>query len=262
MSGRRNEQQKKFSGGSGSSRRPSVMACRHHDRNVNLVAPCCGAIVCCEQGHDEGRFCNKRLHLPSVKWVVCCSCKATQGVSRKCTACGKLFGSRACLICRQWYSGEGFHCHSCGRCIRASPRLTRHCKVCNRCYPIGDGAYGHICGGRTCVRCGEALASSRRPSTTMACGHSMHTACFLHHAKKSYSCPVRSCRQVIGDMSRWDKALGDVAAARPTAAAAVCQIRCRQCGRSSTVLDSEGPKRCQTPGCGSHNTYRISPSRR
>lgn len=130
-------------------RRPrtfQAVQCTHYDRNCNLIAPCCGAIVCCHRGHDESLW-RQPLHRRKVRRVLCCSGRTIQPVDRACQNCGRLFGAKSCIYCRMWYSGEGFHCNKCDRCIVGG--RARHCDICGKCYPDEPGPFGHLCLSRT-----------------------------------------------------------------------------------------------------------------
>lgn len=204
MSGRRPAGPRRtFSRGAGSSSHPLRAAptiCRHFKRNVNLVAPCCNVLVCCEIGHEKSS-CPSPLNLKSVVKVVCCSCTYSQEVRAKCRGCSNSFAQVCCLKCNKFYGkDQGFHCDECKRCIQSPQQKTRHCKVCNKCYPISQFAQ-HTCGGRMCVVCKKDTAGSRDPSTTSRCGHTFHKTCFIRRVEKDFSCPVRTCRKPLSSRS-------------------------------------------------------------
>lgn len=187
---------------------PTPVPCTHYDRNCNMLAPCCNRFVCCHIGHDEGP-CPHKLNRADVQQLLCCGCHMILPVARSCRYCSRLFGQKSCLICRMWYSGDGFHCNKCGVCHFGSEKLTRHCNVCRRCFPTASGHSGHTCappgrdGSQVCVGCGGNTYLSRRPSTVMPCGHVMHTECYMERIKRYYSCPLRWCGKPVVDVEKW-----------------------------------------------------------
>lgn len=240
----------------GSSRTLQPLHCPHYNRNCNMVAPCCGALVCCHIGHDQGGYCNRKLHLPSVTKLLCVSCGQLQPVGRACRSCSRLFGQKSCIPCRMWYAGDGFHCAKCGVCRLGSASRVRHCDVCRRCFPIGTGAFQHVCAiprtgassKQPCAGCGEDTLRSRQPARPLPCGHVMHANCFKARLERNYSCPLRACKKPMVNVDKWK-----AAAARP----AMCKIRCLKCNVTSTVPYSAGVRRCPRPGCRSTSTGRI-----
>lgn len=252
------------------ARRPEAPAvgttvCTHYQRRVNLVAPCCGRVVCCHRGHDEARVCRSRLDLKAVAVVVCTTCGQRQPVANACRACSRSFGEHGCTICRMWYAGDGFHCNQCGVCRAGRARDAVHCKACSMCYPLRAGAFAHTCAGAAlsgrCPVCGEGMARSRKPAVAMACGHAMHAQCFLQHVKTSFACPVRECRKTVANMRDWNRALDAVAEAELRAnPARTVRVYCFDCRATSTVRTAGNLKKCKVPQCGSYNTVRIPPS--
>lgn len=242
----------------------ATVRCVHYRRNCNLVAPCCGRVVCCHQGHDAhscGTSLDRTRH--RVKQVVCCSCKKIQPVGNTCRYCPRSFGENGCIPCRMWYSGDGYHCDECGICRKGKKRDMRHCAVCKVCYPIhrnGANAQTHTCAinatHRPCAGCGKDMSRSRRPCTTMRCGHSMHCDCFLQRVQTNYACPRRECRKTVANMQDWYRALESVAASQhATHQTSEVSISCINCRATSRVRTNGNYRKC--PSCGSNNTVRL-----
>ncbi len=245
----------------------STVKCTHYARNCNMVAPCCGKIVCCHRGHDSSANCPYTLDRSKVTTLICCYCKNKQGVGNSCRACKRSFGDKGCVTCRMWYSGDGFHCYGCGICRSGRQRDYKHCANCSMCYPVSSGPNGHECNpntsDRNCAACGKDVSHSRKPSTTMRCGHYIHCDCFLERVKTSYNCPLRYCRKAVANMADWNKALDSVAAEErrrnPTTAV---KIYCYDCRKTSTIQSGGSHKKCKSSNCGSYNTIRVPNSQR
>lgn len=69
--------------------------CRLYGRNCNLVAPCCGAIVCCHVGHEEST-CPHKLDRSSAQQLLCLSCKELVPVDQKCQLVRRVASPAAC----------------------------------------------------------------------------------------------------------------------------------------------------------------------
>ncbi len=236
---------------------PKTARCSHYARYCNLVAPCCGEIVCCHRGHDALH--NHNIALLQVREVICCNCKHRQPVANACRNCPQSFGEKGCITCRMWYAGDGFHCSDCGVCRRGRVSEMTHCATCKMCYPVRSGSYSHVCAinamERPCPLCGQDMFRSRKPSTTMQCGHAMHCECFLNWVKTNYYCPIRHCRKTVGNMAKWNKALDSQHAKRQQQSRFV-KIYCRDCNSTTTSAAGGKLKKCKVAQCGSYNTVQ------
>lgn len=102
--------------------------------------------------------------------------------------------------------------------------------------------------GSCCPVCGGSTARSRRPSTTLACGHTLHLKCLVAALQKSGICPASGCNASVApaSASAAPAGTGDQGAQAPAAAYKALCRDCRQTGFKG------GP--CRTPGCGNNAT--------
>lgn len=246
-------------GESSTTQRFATLTCTHYNRGCNLVAPCCGRVVCCHHGHDADRLCPHRLeplHARSaITTIVCTSCKKSQPISKKCRFCKKSFGSYHCRRCVLWDNGMAFHCDQCGYCIKGNQSKTRHCKTCRKCYPIESK--DHVCCGfGDCSACGLSMKGSTERLHSTPCGHPMHEKCFIKRISKTYSCPRRDCRAPIANPTEW-------ARSRRTASSqsgrnVIVSVHCNNCHRTSETRWANGAPRCGH--CRSSSTTLLPPN--
>ncbi len=181
---------------SSSSSGKVTVRCTHYKRECNMVAPCCGRIVCCEIGHDSSDRCLNKLdgHVDQVRTLVCCDSNLKQDIRNACKKCKISFGKYSCMKCRKWSDKESFHCDYCGICRQGRKEWTKHCPVCSKCYPLSLKA--HVCTTNSnCVGCGKDTHYSRELSTNMPCGHAMHQSCFMRRVQNKYTCPKKDVRK-------------------------------------------------------------------
>lgn len=232
-------------------------SCSHYRRRVFMVAPCCGATVCCEKGHDAGPCpCKLSRNLKDVTELACAYCHYRQPLGKACInpRCKVCFGKNGCTICRKWTDSDSFHCSACGVCHPGKREETSHCSICQRCFPIRSMG-GHICSRQSlCAACGHDTRSSQRPTKIMRCRHVMHDTCFKRHVAKSFACPVRHCGQTVAHIDPFNRAIQHCAPA-DTASKAV-RVYCRDCRRFS-MSKPQGQWRPCAHGCG-YNTVATN----
>lgn len=227
--------------------------CSHYQRRCSIITPCCNRVVCCISGHDSGRSCSTSLrsYRTRINTIVCNNCGVRQAVSGQCRYCRVLFGRYFCRTCLIWDSGPAFHCTHCGYCVAARRSDTRHCFVCNKCYPLTS--LHHNCASSSvingpCAVCGHSMHASRQRLHTTRCRHTMHEKCFLQRVMLNFSCPNTNCRQPIADASDWRRAL-DTFTARSGNERMHVRVRCNGCGTAGLAVYRSGQAPCTV--CGS-----------
>lgn len=236
------------------------MPCTHSTRNCNLIAPCCGRVVCCHKGHDASGSCRTRLEKIGerrrITRMVCGSCGKEQGVRKRCQYCANSFGRYACTICILYDNVDAFHCRECGICRRGRKTDQWHCTNCNCCFPLSS--YGHMCSmnlNGPCAFCNVNMRHSTQRNILMRCGHAMHESCFRQRVQRNFSCPTRGCNMTVGDIRRHITGIFGESAAPSSNTTVYCQD-CRRTSRGST---SRNYWRCGI--CGGINAAPISRDR-
>ncbi|CAI0444622.1 unnamed protein product [Linum tenue] len=212
--------------------------CSHYRRRCSVRAPCCNEVFSCRHCHNEAKNDIKvdqklRHDMPrhEVRQVVCSLCATEQEVQQVCRNCGVCMGKYYCETCKFFdddISRGQFHCDACGICRIGGRENFFHCKNCGSCYPISikkshtcvEGSMRH-----DCPVCFEYLFESRRVTTVLPCGHTIHQGCLsemLQHNQLSitwpyrcskYACPL--CSKSVCDMSATWEALDVEIAATP-----------------------------------------------
>ncbi|CAI0444520.1 unnamed protein product [Linum tenue] len=230
--------------------------CSHYRRRCSVRAPCCNEVFSCRHCHNEAKNDIKvdqklRHDMPrhEVRQVVCSLCATEQEVQQVCRNCGVCMGKYYCETCKFFdddISRGQFHCDACGICRIGGRENFFHCKNCGSCYPISikkshtcvEGSMRH-----DCPVCFEYLFESRRVTTVLPCGHTIHQGCLsemLQH--NQYACPL--CSKSVCDMSATWEAL-DVEV----------WILCNDCSKTSQVQFHIVGHKCSH--CKSYNTRQT-----
>eukprot|EP00941_MAST-03F_sp_MAST-3F-sp1_P000942 g942.t1 len=132
----------------------------------------------------------------SVTEVKCLSCNRKQPVASSCIECGVSFGKYSCIICRLFDdddSKQQYHCDGCGICRVGGRENFTHCYKCGTCYS-NEGEHTCIENAmhRNCPVCMEFLFDSRKPCSSMRCGHTIHSECLEQLMRTQYKCPLCS----------------------------------------------------------------------
>lgn len=84
-------------------------ACRHYEKNCNLVAPCCGVEVACRLCHDEQMTCSKEMDRYKVSEMVCQACGKKQPCSEQCVQCHTVMARYYCGVCHLFDDTRGVY---------------------------------------------------------------------------------------------------------------------------------------------------------
>jgi len=105
-----------------------------------------------------------------------------------------------------------------------------------------------------CPICFEDLFTSREASTTMTCGHPIHSSCFTAYLRSGHmTCPF--CSKTVVEMSQVNTAYDRLIEVQPMPEEfkdSQASILCSDCQSKSTIKYHFLAQKC--PNCGSYNT--------
>jgi len=235
--------------------------CDHYTRHCSIIAPCCGKEYPCRICHDDVEYEEKikkfhKVDRFKIKRVKCLECGVEQIKSNKCEneKCGIEFGKYYCENCSLYdddISKGQFHCEGCGICRVGGRDNFEHCEKCGSCQPKEK----HTClksKENNCPICMEDIFQARKTSTSLRCGHVLHSECFELYVKTNYKCPI--CLKSICDMNAFIEAqVNNVL--MPEELRVDTEILCNDCNEKSIVKYHIMAMKCGK--CGSYNTKRT-----
>ncbi|CAG8508579.1 11056_t:CDS:2 [Acaulospora morrowiae] len=161
-----------------------------------------------------------------------------------CNNCDRELARYYCEKCKFWDDSSEkdiYHCDACGICRKGvGLGIDKfHCEVCDCCLDINVKG-SHKCieknMDRDCAICGEYLFTSTITTTTMRCGHIMHSNCYEEYTVNAYQCPT--CWKSIGNMEFYFQRIDAIVAEQkmpPEYDHCVAYILCNDCEERSTV---------------------------
>ncbi|KAJ8602952.1 hypothetical protein CTAYLR_001543 [Chrysophaeum taylorii] len=168
-----------------SSSPPAAGQCPYYGHATRIVAPCCGALVCCKRCHDAERQCPAKMDARRVTAMRCAACGADQPLAETCAYCATKVATYFCDLCKLLDSTNTptFHCPFCMCCRRGNGLGVDyvHCMACNHCVSI-EHISSHFCQAdtaTTCAICRRTLFASFEHVDLLPCGHPKHGDCYL-----------------------------------------------------------------------------------
>lgn len=124
-------------------------ACPHYGHSTRLVAPCCGALVCCRRCHDQAAVCPIAMDQRAVTSMRCAACGLDQPIAEICSNCAIPVAAYFCDICKLLVDTNEpvYHCPYCNICRRGFGLGVdhMHCMDCNLCVTM-ENMSTHPCG--------------------------------------------------------------------------------------------------------------------
>jgi len=177
--------------------------------------------------------------------------------------CETEVGAYYCGVCKFW-DDQGpkkktFHCDKCGICRVGGKDNFWHCDTCAMCYsPHMKNNHKCISNSfhQNCPVCLEFMFDSRKVTTKLKCGHSVHDACMRDMMRNGiHKCPTCSTR--FADLSEHDRMMRqyvDMNTMPEEYKDAKANILCNECHETSEVALHFIAMAC--PHCHSFNTQR------
>ena len=243
--------------------KPQTLGCEHYNKNCQIDCSFCDKFYTCRHCHNDETL-DHEINRFEVSKLKCLNCSTIQKVSNKCINCKIQFGEYHCLICNLFVNKknkkplEVYHCEKCKICRIGKKENYFHCDKCGCCMPkIKEET--HECVEdillQNCPICLEYLFTSTKVTSTMKCGHIIHTKCFDEMIKnKNYKCP--SCNKLIVELD--DEYLDEVvnSVQMPDEFKDLkVKILCNECQEKSEIQFHFYGLKCGK--CGSYNTVRI-----
>ena len=162
---------------------PRARPCPHYGIETRVVAPCCGATVCCRKCHDaDPTLCGTPMDPKAVETMVCASCGGRVPHGPRCGDCGARSATYACDICKLLDNSmiPTYHCPYCNVCRRGHGLGIdfHHCMTCNMCVNL-DELPTHACSTvqTDCAKCQGSLFNTSEGTRVLDCGHAVHARC-------------------------------------------------------------------------------------
>lgn len=128
---------------------PHLEPCPHYGHTTRVVAPCCGALVCCRRCHDARGICPLPMDARAVTTMRCSRCDLDQPLSEACITCRAKSANYMCDVCNLLDDTHApiYHCPYCNLCRRGFGLGVdhMHCMNCNLCVTI-ENIRTHPCG--------------------------------------------------------------------------------------------------------------------
>lgn len=128
---------------------PHLEPCPHYGHITRIVAPCCGALVCCRRCHDARGICPLPMDARAVTAMRCSRCGLDQPLSEACINCRAKSANYMCDVCNLLDDTHTpiYHCPYCNLCRRGFGLGVdhMHCMNCNLCVTI-ENIRTHPCG--------------------------------------------------------------------------------------------------------------------